>query len=215
MIYRDEANARYGGFASRARGPGQRKVLSLDDPPDIAAELHGMGLVLNCAGPFSKTANLLMRACLIAKTHYLDMTGEIDVLEGAHRLDADAKSAGVVVCPGVGFDVTPTDCIALMLKMALPEAHELALGFEADQRMSPGTAKTAIEALGKSGKIRRSGRISIFPSGVDVGRSILVGGQSWRCPFPEVTSPQPFTPRAFPTSRSSRQFLRGSWRLRD
>jgi short subunit dehydrogenase-like uncharacterized protein len=112
------------------------KVFSLDRPPDIAAALHDLGLVLNCAGPFSQTANPLMRACLIAKTHYLDITGEIDVLEAAHRLDADAKSAGVVLCPGVGFDVTSTDCIALMLKTALPEAHELALGFEADRRMS-------------------------------------------------------------------------------
>ena len=153
----------------------QSKVFSLDKPSEIAAALHGMGLVLNCAGPFSKTANPLMRACLIAKTYYLDITGEIDVLEGAHRLDADAKSAGVVLCLGVGFDVTPTDCIALMLKTALPEAHELALGFEADQRMSRGTAKTAIEALGKSGKIRRSGRIVDLPIGrgcrkIDFGR---------------------------------------------
>ena len=151
------------------------KVFSLDKPPDIAAALDGAGLVLNCAGPFSKTANPLMRACLMAKTHYLDITGEIDVLEGAHRLDADAKSADVVLCPGVGFDVTPTDCIALMLKTALPEAHELALGFEAEQRMSPGTAKTAIEALGKSGKIRRNGRIIDLPIGrgcrkIDFGR---------------------------------------------
>ena len=101
------------------------KVFSLDKPPDIAAALHGIGLVLNCAGPFSKTANPLMQACLIANAHYLDITGEIDILEGARRLDIDAKSAGVVLCPGVGFDVTPTDCIALMLKTALPEAHEL------------------------------------------------------------------------------------------
>jgi short subunit dehydrogenase-like uncharacterized protein len=151
------------------------KVFSLDKPPDIAAALDGTGLLLNCAGPFSKTADPLMRACLIAKTHYLDITGEIDVLEGAHRLDADAKSADVVLCPGVGFDVTPTDCIALMLKTALPEAHELALGFEAERRMSPGTAKTAIEALGKSGKIRRNGRITDLPIGrgcrkIDFGR---------------------------------------------
>jgi short subunit dehydrogenase-like uncharacterized protein len=151
------------------------KVFSLDQPPDIAAALHGIGLVLNCAGPFSKTANPLMQACLIAKAHYLDITGEIDILEGARRLDTDAKSAGVVLCPGVGFDVTPTDCIALMLKTALPEAHELALGFETDSRMSPGTAKTAIEALGKSGKIRRNGRIVELPIGhgcrkIDFGR---------------------------------------------
>lgn len=151
------------------------RVFSLDDPLAIAAALHGVGLVLNCAGPFSKTADLLMRACLAAKAHYLDITGEIDVLEGAHRFNADAKSAGVVLCPGVGFDVTATDCIALMLKTALPEAHELALGFESDHRMSPGTAKTLVEGLGKSGKIRRGGRLIDLPLGrgcrnIDFGR---------------------------------------------
>jgi hypothetical protein len=46
-----------------------------------------------------------------------------------------------------------------MLKMELPEAQELGLGFESDHRMSAGTAKTLVEALGKSGKIRRGGRI--------------------------------------------------------
>ena len=188
------------------------KVFSLDKPPDIAAALHGMGLVLNCAGPFSKTADPLMRACLIAKTHYLDITGEIDVLEGAHRLDADAKSAGVVLCPGVGFDVTPTDCIALMLK-----THCL-------KRTSWRWVSKRTSACRRAPPRRRSKRwaravkfdvmagSSIFPSGADVGRSISVGGQSWRCRFPGVTSPQPFTRRAFRTSRSSRPFLRRSWR---
>jgi short subunit dehydrogenase-like uncharacterized protein len=151
------------------------RVFSLDEPLAIAAALQGAGLVLNCAGPFSKTADLMMRACLAAKAHYLDITVEIDVLEGVHRYDADAKSAGVILCPGVGFDVTPTDCIALMLKTALPEAHELALGFESDHRMSPGTAKTLVEGLGKSGKIRRGGRLIDLPIGrgcrdIDFGR---------------------------------------------
>ena len=126
-----------------------------------------------------------MRACIAAKAHYLDITGEIDVLEGAHRFDADAKAAGVVVCPGAGFDVVPTDCIALMLKTALPEATELALGFDLDgRRMSAGTAKTAVEGLGKSGKIRRAGRIVDFPIGqglrhIDFGR-----GEKLAMPIP-------------------------------
>ena len=153
------------------------KTFSLNDPLAIAPKLHNVALVLNCAGPFSKTADSMMRACPSAKAHYLDITGEIDVLEGAHRYDADAKSAGVVLCPGVGFDVTPTDCIALMLKTALPDAHELALGFESDHRMSPGTAKTLVEGLGKSGKIRRGGRLVDLPIGdgcrdIDFGRGL-------------------------------------------
>jgi short subunit dehydrogenase-like uncharacterized protein len=143
-------------------------AFSLDEPLAIAAALQGAGLVLNCAGPFSKTADLMMRACLAAKAHYLDITGGIDVLEGVHRYDADAKSAGVVLCPGVGFDVTPTDCIALMLKTALPEAHELALGFESDHRMSPGTAKTVVEGLERAAKSGAAAGSLTFPSAVGV-----------------------------------------------
>ena len=160
------------------------KVFTLDAPTNVATALAGVGLVLNCAGPFSKTAHVLIQACLAAKVHYLDITGEIDVLEGAHRFDTDARIAGVVLCPGVGFDVTPTDCIALMLKSALPEAQELALGFESDHRMSAGTAKTLVEALGKTGKIRRGGRIVDLPIGrgcreIDFGR-----GSKWAMPIP-------------------------------
>ena len=184
------------------------KVFSLDAPADVAAALAGVGLVLNCAGPFSKTADPLMRACLTAKVHYLDITGEIDVLEGAHRFDADAKTAGVVLCPGAGFDVTPTDCIALMLKTALPEAHELALGFKSGQRMSTGTAKTLVEATGQERKnpARRPDRRP-SPSAMDAVRSISATAPSGRCPFHGATSPRPFTPRAFPTSPSSPQSL--------
>ena len=160
------------------------KAFSLDSPLEIAAALGGVGLVLNCAGPFSKTADRLMQACLTAKAHYLDITGEIDVLEGAHRFDADAKLADVVLCPGVGFDVTPTDCIALMLKSALPEAQELALGFESDHHMSPGTAKTLVEGLGKSGKIRRGGRIVDLPIGRASREVDFGGGPKRATPIP-------------------------------
>ncbi len=106
------------------------KIFRLEAPSETVEALRGVRLVLNCAGPFSKTADPLMRACIAARAHYLDITGEIDVLDGAHRFDADAKAAGVVLCPGAGFDVVLTDCIALMLKKALPEATELALGIE-------------------------------------------------------------------------------------
>ncbi len=157
----------------------------LETPSEIVSALRGVRLVLNCAGPFSKTADPLMRACIAAKAHYLDITGEIDVLEGAHRFDAHAKAAGVVLCPGAGFDVVPTDCIALMLKKALPEATELALGFEVSgRRMSAGTAKTLVEGLAKSGKIRRAGRIVDCPIGqglrhIDFGR-----GEKLAMPIP-------------------------------
>jgi short subunit dehydrogenase-like uncharacterized protein len=91
----------------------------------------------------------------------------------------------VVLCPGAGFDVVPTDCIALMLKKALPEATELALGIESSGRqMSAGTAKTLVEALGKSGKIRRAGRIVDYPLGRGLRRIDFGRGATLAMPIP-------------------------------
>jgi Saccharopine dehydrogenase NADP binding domain len=190
-------------------------VFRIEVPSEIVAALRGVRLVLNCAGPFSKTADPLMRACLAAKAHYLDIAGEIDVLEGAHRFDADAKAAGVVLCPGAGFDVVPTDCIALMLKKALLEATELAHGFEfSGRQMSAGTAKTLVD-WAKAAKFAALAALSIVRLAADCAASILAAAQSWRCPFHGAMSPRLFTPRAFQTSPSSRQFRRCRWRSRD
>src|ERR1700733_1118926 len=131
--------------------------------PAEAPDLSEVSLVLNCAGPFSATAAPLMRACVQAHAHYLDITGEIDVFEHAQTLSGDARAAGVVVCPGVGFDVIPTDCVARALAEALPGATHLALGFETLDSMSPGTAKTSVEGLAAGGKIRRDGKIVTEP----------------------------------------------------
>ena len=136
------------------------RVFSVEAP-----DLADVGLVLNCAGPFSTTAAPLMRASLQARAHYLDITGEIDVFEHAQTLSGDARAAGVVVCPGVGFDVIPTDCVARALAEALPDATHLALGFETLGSMSPGTAKTSVEGLAAGGKIRRDGKIVTEPMG--------------------------------------------------
>jgi short subunit dehydrogenase-like uncharacterized protein len=122
-------------------------------------DLRDMVLVLNCAGPFSATAAPVMRACLAAKAHYLDITGEIEVFEHAQSLTTQAKEAGVVLCPGVGFDVIPTDCVARALGEALPDATHLALGFQTRAAISPGTAKTSVEGLTMGGRVRRGGRI--------------------------------------------------------
>src|SRR3546814_1113435 len=93
----------------------------------------------------------------LAKAHYLDITGEISVFEHAQTQDARAKAAGIVVCPGVGFDVIPTDCVAAALKAALPDATHLALGFDSRSGFSPGTAKTSVEGLAQGGKVRENG----------------------------------------------------------
>ncbi|WP_130802813.1 saccharopine dehydrogenase family protein [Acinetobacter ihumii] len=139
------------------------KAFALDDVTQLSEQLTGMKLVLHCAGPFSATSKPMMQACIKAGSHYLDITGEIAVFELAQSFNQDAEQANVVLCPGVGFDVIPTDCIAAALKKALPDATHLALGFDSKTGLSPGTAKTSIEGMADGGKIRKNGKIITVP----------------------------------------------------
>lgn len=139
------------------------RVFDLKDKQCISSQLSNIILLLNCAGPFSMTAKPLINACLQNHTHYLDITGEIDVFEYAQQCDSEAKKSNILLCPGVGFDVIATDCIALTLKDALPDANQLSLGFDSKSSLSPGTSKTAIEGLAKGGKIRENGQLKDVP----------------------------------------------------
>jgi len=139
------------------------RAFALDDANVVRQAFKGQDLVLHCAGPFSATSAPVLDACLATKAHYLDITGEIDVFAAAHARDAEAKAAGIVVLPGAGFDVVPTDCLAARLKQALPEAVELVLAFEAGGGPSPGTAKTGVEGLGQGGRARIDGELRRVP----------------------------------------------------
>ncbi len=96
------------------------RIAALDDPVALAKMLSEVGVLLNCAGPFAQTAPALIDACIAAKVHYLDVTGELDVIELAARRGEAAAAAGVTLMPAVGFDVVPSDCLAAMLKERCP-----------------------------------------------------------------------------------------------
>ena len=162
----------------------ETRVFGLDDEVRLLAQIKGHGLVLHCAGPFSATATPMMEACLRANAHYLDITGEIAVFEHAQSLNERARAAGVVICPGVGFDVVPTDCVAAALKNALPDATHLALGFDSRSSFSPGTAKTSIEGMAQGGKVRRDGKIVSVPLAYRVRRIDFGAGEKLAMTIP-------------------------------
>lgn len=155
----------------------EARVFDLDRPAEVARQVDGQTLVMHCAGPFSATAAPMMEACLGAGAHYLDISGEIAVFEHARSLDERARQAGITICPGVGFDVIPTDCVAAALKAALPDATHLALGFDSSSRFSPGTAKTLVEGMPQGGKVRRDGRIVTVPLAHGVRRIDFGNGE--------------------------------------
>lgn len=162
-----EALARELGFEARC--------FSLDDPAQADAALHGAAAVLHCAGPFSHTSKPMADACLRMGVHYLDITGEAEVFTALAARDAEAKTAGVMLLPGVGFDVVPSDCLAAHLKRRLPSATHLTLAMRALIRISRGTATTMTENLPKGGLVRQAGVLKRVPAGwkirsIDFGR---------------------------------------------
>jgi short subunit dehydrogenase-like uncharacterized protein len=137
----------------------EARVFDLSKSAEVDEGLRGARLVLHCAGPYSQTSRPMVDACLRSGVHYLDITGEHAVLEAVLGRDSEARTAGAVLLPAVGFDVVPTDCLAAKLHAALPDATRLELAFSGGQQPSPGTAKSAVEGLHEVALVRENGRL--------------------------------------------------------
>jgi short subunit dehydrogenase-like uncharacterized protein len=146
------------------------RAFALEDTPAVE-----VAVVLNCAGPFSHTATPKVDGCLRTRTYYLDITGEIAVFEALAARDAEAKAAGIMLLPGAGFDVVPSDCLAAHLKGWLPAATRLTLGLRGLGKTSRLTATTVVENIHRAGAIRCNGVVTPVPAAwktkqIDLGR---------------------------------------------
>lgn len=140
------------------------RVFGLDDP--VAPHLTDVDVVAHCAGPFVDTYQPMVDACLATGTHYLDITGEIPVLEAIKQYDDLAAESDVMLLPGAGFDVVPSDCLAAYLHERLPGSTELTLAFDVGgMEASGGTLETMVEGLGEGSAVREDGHIVSVPYG--------------------------------------------------
>ena len=152
------------------------KVINIDDAPALEAALREVKVVVHCAGPFDHTAKPMADACLNTGVHYLDINGDMDVFEMLYSYDDAAKKAGIMIMSGAGFDVVPTDCMALFLKKLLPGATSLKLAFATPGGgLSHGTATTTVQKLGEPGAVRKGGKLTPVPIG-HKGMTVDFGG---------------------------------------
>lgn len=135
---------------------------------DLDQLLAGAKVIVHCAGPFIHTAKDMMEACIRNGTHYTDITGEIDVFQLGHGFDTLAKQADVVILPGTGFDIVPSDCLAAHLHSKLGDANDLEMAFFTKGRASRGTSLTVVEGLGKGGMIRENRNLKPVKDAFDV-----------------------------------------------
>jgi short subunit dehydrogenase-like uncharacterized protein len=143
----------------------QARITTLEDPNGLTRALEGVRAVLNAAGPFRETAQKLIEACLQKGVHYLDVTGEAPVIDAASKRDGEAKQRGVMIMPAVGFDVVPSDCLALHVARRVTAPTRLFIGLSGLDLMTRGSAKTIILQLGDPVWVRRRGVLEGVPAG--------------------------------------------------
>ena len=163
-------------------------VADLEDADAIEKVLEPFIAVIHCAGPFLHTYKAMAEACIKTKTHYLDITGEFMVMEHLMAMDEAAQAAGVMLLPGAGFDVVPSDCLAQHLKSLLPDASELILAIATKQsdsssglNISRGTAKTALEGFPLGTMIRDHGLLKRLSSRGKIKRIDFGGHKPLMC----------------------------------
>jgi short subunit dehydrogenase-like uncharacterized protein len=142
------------------------RIFALDDQEALATALREVNVVMHSAGPFIDTAGQMVEACISTGTHYLDINGDIACFEIVKKYGEAAAHAGIMLLPGTGFDVVPTDCLALKLKKQMPDAIKLRIAFASlGSSLSHGTATTMAGKLGEGGACRINGKIVRRPLG--------------------------------------------------
>jgi len=101
--------------------------LPLDHGPELREALSRVNGVVLAAGPFQLTGPPMRAACLDAGCAYLDVNAEIEDFSAALACDAQARTAGIAIIPGVGYGVVFAECLAARVALRLPNATWLRL----------------------------------------------------------------------------------------
>ena len=80
--------------------------IDVNDHAGMVGAIKGADVVVNCAGPFYKTAVAVARAAVEAKVNYIDICDDYEAAQilFASDIDAAAKEAGITVLTGMGSD---------------------------------------------------------------------------------------------------------------
>lgn len=122
-------------------------AFAVTDQNAIDTALQGKRVLLNCAGPFFRTAKPLIEACIRNGVHYLDVAAELDSYRLAEELDGRAQEAGVMLMPGCGGSVAMLGCLADYILRGVSGASSIDISLHVSGSMSKGSAISASENM--------------------------------------------------------------------
>jgi short subunit dehydrogenase-like uncharacterized protein len=159
------------------------RAVALDDAAGLRDLLADCAVVIDCAGPFVRYGEPVVRAAVETGTHYVDTTGEQSYMQGVRdRFDAAAHAIGVAVVPAMGFDYAPGDLLAHLTAQGAEPLRELVIAY-AIRGVQPtrGTARTALGMAAASAIVYEAGDWRRAPLRMPRGRF----------PFPDPVGPRP------------------------
>lgn len=126
----------------------EHRVFGLADATTVERALADVTVLLNCAGPFARTAGALMSAAIRLRAHYLDVAAELDSYRLAEALHDEAVAAGVMLLPGSGGSVAMLGCLTDHVVQRVPGAAQaVRVALHVAGPMSRGSARSAAEGL--------------------------------------------------------------------
>ena len=160
-------------------------AFSLEDERALLLATESVSLMLHAAGPFTKTCAPMMDACLTSKTHYLDISNEISVLQAAQTRYRIAEKNAVSIIPGVGFGTVACNSLARHVcdQVCDPVTLEIAIAPYLAQG-SAGAAKSTLETIAGGGYVRRNGTLVKVPFGSGAKRIRFSDGGHNMLPVP-------------------------------
>lgn len=140
------------------------RVFGLDDAAAIDKGLAYISVLLNCAGPFLRTAGALMRAALRNGVHYLDTAAELDSYRLAEELDDEAKTAGIMLMPGGGGSVAMLGSLAGHAVGRVHDPRKIRIALHVAGGLSRGSAISAMENVTTQTLARIDGKLVSAPA---------------------------------------------------
>lgn len=148
--------------------------------------LDGATVLLNCAGPFARTQQPLIEACLRDGVHYTDLAGEYDEHVAAAAAGERARESGVLILPGIGYGIVPSDVLIAHLQQRRPDADRIDLALKTVGGVSRGSAGVVLGNLRTPGVQRIAGHLRPARAGAERLRADFGDGDG---PVTVVTNP--------------------------
>ncbi|ETN67050.1 saccharopine dehydrogenase domain-containing protein [Anopheles darlingi] len=106
---------------------GDKAKTDLSNVPIVLADVNNQDslinmardcrVIVNCCGPYRLFGEPVLKACLEARTHHVDVSGEPQFLEGMQlKYHEAAKEKGIYMISACGFDSIPADMGTVFLE---------------------------------------------------------------------------------------------------